>query len=402
MTPQEFIRDVLPTFEGKHVYDDNDRRNFEQGLDLVQNLNDRARKFADDARRRRDYPRRVQYLRRYLVLACEALDRANGVATRRNPRAAAPRRVGRPTLQEQAEYQEQTKAARQEEEKQSLFADEFQREAEERAKTAAALLSVGIKQPADPNEAQPLTHNGIVANPNGSSIAETMLRLTDLAVFLTETTQKDVHRVRDLRTRMADAATKAKDYADANARAGRQIYSELEIAGYASTAQDIQNELADIYHAVDTEMAEVYVRLKYDPRTIARFTGEGGTKPEDLRTRFKPYYTKVVESTPGFKQTILDKIHEEDPELGKQRAEEAARKEEAADIIKYLTRKDKPNSARRIATMTQRLARLHELIGDEEAKAYDAVLKAAQTDYETNIKPTEKTKKTAKKAEKSE
>ena len=225
---EEIIRILTPALTAR-MLTSAQREAFERGLDLLEE-NPRAKSFVKDSRRFRDYHRRVRQLLTYLQ-------------TMQTSRTEIKRHVGRPTREEQALYAEQQKEKALEEAKKSLFPE---------IKPDVTL--------------QPLTYNGILADPNGESIAATMPNLKQIRHFLSPELQEQVNSVRDLRNEMASKAEQAKTMAEANEKAVEKgqtaIYTEKEIAVLATRATEIESKiLPAIYMAVDREMGEAYLRL---------------------------------------------------------------------------------------------------------------------------------------------
>ena len=329
---------------------------FEQGLSLLENTSS-AKGFVRDTRRFRDYHRRVRQLLTYL----QTLNAAASAAS--NGR----RHVGRPTKQEQTEYAEYRKKKVLAETKASLFPN------------AKPDFSV-----------QPLTYGGIVANPNGESIAATMPHLMQIRPFLSKPLQEQVNGVRDLRNEMASKAEQAKTMAEANEKAGSIVYTEQEIAELAARAVKIESDiLPAIYNAVDREMGECYLRLnqkKGDPEYIAWVQKTFSIAPQELRTQFKPFYEKALARDPDFENMVNEKIANDRPEVKAQRDASAKHKVEADALIKYIMRKDKPSTGARVKGLKQRIEQLRreysDIVDNDDIKGYEAIL--AKVEDEVN------------------
>ena len=252
---EEIIRILTPALTAR-MLTSAQREAFERGLDLLEE-NPRAKSFVKDSRRFRDYHRRVRQLLTYLQ-------------TMLTSRTEIKRHVGRPTREEQALYAEQQKEKALEEVRRSLFPT------------------------LQPDFAlQPLTYGGIIANPNGETIASTMPNLMQLRPFLSEPMKEQVNTVRSLRNEMAAKSEQAKTMAEANEKAGRTIYTEEEIAALATRAVKIESDiLPQIYINVDREIGEAYLRLSPrsgDPEYIARIEQACNVPPQNLRAQFRPF-----------------------------------------------------------------------------------------------------------------
>ena len=357
LSKEQIIQLLAPAIGARTLTSDQ-REAFEQGLDLLSNVV-KAKSFVKDSRRFRDYHRRVRQMVTYL----QTLDTGSA--------ASAPdkRRVGRPTKKEQAEYAELQKKKAMEEARQSLFPN---------LKPDTTI--------------QPLTYNGIVANPNGESIAATMPNLMQIRPFLSPSLQEQVNTVRELRNEMASKAEQAKTMAEANEKAISQgksaIYTEEEIAAFASRATEIESEiLPNIYTAVDREMGECYLRLSEktgDPEYIAYAKKVFTIDPQTLRTQFKPFYEKAQDRDPHFAEAIAEKIANDRPEVKAARDAAAKHKAEADALIKYIIRKDKPSTKTRVKGIKERIDQLRQkyadIVSESELTGYEAIL--AKTEEE--------------------
>ena len=355
---KEQIVQLLAPAIGARTLTSDQREAFEQGLDILSNVV-KAKSFVKDSRRFRDYHRRVRQMVTYL----QTLDTGSA--------ASAPdkRRVGRPTKKEQAEYAELQKKKAMEEARQSLFPN---------LKPDTTI--------------QPLTYNGIVANPNGESIAATMPNLMQIRPFLSPSLQEQVNTVRELRNEMASKAEQAKTMAEANEKAISQgksaIYTEEEIAALATRATEIESEiLPNIYTAVDREMGECYLRLSEktgDPEYIAYAKKAFTIDPQTLRTQFKPFYEKAQDRDPHFAEAIAEKIANDRPEVKAARDAAAKHKAEADALIKYIIRKDKPSTKTRVKGIKERIDQLRQkyadIVSESELTGYEAIL--AKTEEE--------------------
>ncbi len=343
---EDIIKTLTPALSARMLTSEQ-REAFEEGLTLLDDVV-KARGFVRDSRRFKDYHRRVRQLLTYL----QTLDTTGAQLSQK-------RRVGRPTKEEQAYYAQLKKQAALQEAKQSLFPE---------LKPDVSL--------------QPLTYNGIVADPNGESIAATMPTLKQIRVFLSARLQEQVNGIRDLRNEMASKAEQAKTMAEANEKAEKAVYTEEEIAELATRAVEIESHLLpDIYTAVDREMGEVYLRLSQrtgDPEYIKYVEKTFNIDPQKLRTQFKPFYEKAQQRDPLFAQSIADKIAYDRPEVKAAREATAQHKAEADALIKYICRKDKPSTKARVKGLKERIDKLRneyaDIVKEDELMGYEAIL----------------------------
>lgn len=347
---EDIIRILTPALSARILTSDQ-REAFERGLTLLEGTPGAAA-FIRDSRCFRDYHRRVRQLLTYLQ-------------TSQTSRSEIKRHVGRPTKEEQAAYAQAQKEKALEEVRRSLFPD----------------LQPDLTL-------QPLTYGGIVANPNGETIASTMPNLMQLRPFLSERLQEQVNTVRSLRNEMAAKSEQAKTMAEANEKAGRQIYTEEEIAQLATRAVKIESDiLPRIYINVDREIGEAYLRLSPrtgDPEYIARIEKACNVPPQNLRAQFRPFYDKALARDPLFAQTIADRIAADRPEVKAERDRQAQHKAEADALIKYICRKDKPSTKARVKGLTERIAKLRkeysDIVSEDEIKGFEAILEKTKSE----------------------
>ena len=195
--------------------------------------------------------------------------------------------------------------------------------------------------------------------------------LDQLKWLMSDNLKEAVDTIRELRNAAAEAATTAKTLAMEKA-------SEDRIAVYAKEAAEKTEAYERIYEQVDNEMARVYVRLKEDTTYIEEMKSKG-TDPDALRTALRPYWDRV-ENKEVFKQQVIEDIKANDPEQAKKREAEEKKTKRKNEIIKYLTRKDKANTAKRAKGMRERYTELIALIGEEEAKPYLPLVEKAEDD----------------------
>lgn len=347
---EDIIRILTPALSARILTSDQ-REAFERGLTLLEGTPGTAA-FVRDSRRFRDYHRRVRQLLTYLQ-------------TTQTSRSEIKRHVGRPTREEQAAYAQAQKEKALEEARRSLFPD----------------LQPDLTL-------QPLTYGGIVANPNGETIASTMPNLMQLRPFLSERLQEQVNSVRSLRNEMAAKSEQAKTMVEANEKAGRPIYTEEEIALLATRAVKIESDiLPRIYVSVDREIGEAYLRLSPrtgDPEYIARIEKACNVPPQNLRAQFRPFYDKALARDPLFAQTVADRIAADRPEVKAERDRQAKHKAEADALIKYIMRKDKPSTKARVKGLTDRIAQLRkdyaDIVSEDELKGYEAILEKTKSE----------------------
>ena len=347
---EKIINTLTPALTTRMLTSDQ-REAFEKGLTLLEGT-PKAQAFVRESRRFKDYHRRVRQLLTYL----QTLDTTDAQLSQK-------RRVGRPTKQEQAYYAQLQKQKALQEAKDSLFPE---------LKPDVSL--------------QPLTYNGIVADPNGESIAATMPSMKQIRVFLSAPLQEQVNNLRALRNETAAKAEQAKTMAEANEKAVAQgkgaLYTEQEIAELATRAVEIKSHiLPDIYTAIDREMGEVYLRLSQrtgDPEYIKYVEKTFNIAPQDLRTQFKPFYEKAQQRDPLFAKTVADKIAADRPEVKAARDKAAKHKEKADGLIKYICRKDKPSTKARIKGLRERIDLLRneysDIVTEDELAGYEAIL----------------------------
>jgi hypothetical protein len=197
------------------------------------------------------------------------------------------------------------------------------------------------------------------------ALSGTLPTLRQIAWLMPQGIATRIDSLRDDRTAFADYSEQAK-------RLGAEG-KETEAAEAAREAQKLLVQIKGLYADVDYELAVIHIRLKDDPN-YRKEKEEQWKKIDEIISFTKPYYQKVSEDTPTFVGEMQRIIAENSPEAIAERERKAEEKREADAIIKYLTRTDKPNTLKRIATMQERVKRLREIIGDE-AEPYEQKVK---------------------------
>ena len=211
-------------------------------------------------------------------------------------------------------------------------------------------------------------------------IEEDRLRLHEVKWLCSKDLQERIDHVRAQRTAFGDAAQTAKLLAD---RGGTQE----EIALYTKRAEEALAAYEGTYAAVDDELAVLHKRLSIDQPYIEKFKSRfKGVDMEKVLYITRPYYEKVRKENPAIDARVRLLIEQDSPKYAAKIKAEEKKKQEVAELLRYLKRKDKPNVKQRIETMEKRYARLVELLGEEEAKVYRPIVDAAREDYEKNFK----------------
>lgn len=194
-------------------------------------------------------------------------------------------------------------------------------------------------------------------------MAQDKLHLDQLAWLLSKPLQERVRLVQSQRTASEAASERAKLLADMGG-------SQTEIAEYAEQAKVSTEAYLQTYADVDEELAVLHKRLYLDQPFVEGFKRRfKGVDVEKIQYITRPYYEKV--KSPELDLRIKTVIEQENPEYAARMKAEQAKKEEVADILRYLKRKDKDASDTRLKTAKEvKFPRLVELIGEKEAKDY--------------------------------
>ena len=194
-------------------------------------------------------------------------------------------------------------------------------------------------------------------------MAQDRLHLDQLAWLLSKPLQERVRQVQSQRTASEAASERAKLLAEMGG-------SQTEIAEYAEQAKVSTEAYLATYAAVDEELAVLHKRLYLDVPFVEGFKRRfKGVDVEKIQYITRPYYEKV--KSPELDLRIKTIIEQENPEYAARMKAEEAKKEEVADILRYLKRKDKDASDTRLKTAKEvKFPRLVELIGEKEAADY--------------------------------
>ena len=211
-------------------------------------------------------------------------------------------------------------------------------------------------------------------------IEQDRLRLSDLAWLCSDDLRKRIETVRALRVTAESASERAKTMADMGAAA-------KDIEPYAQQAKEAVEGYLAIYTAVDEELAIQFKRLSIDLPYIDRFKARfRGVDIEKVLHITRPYYEKIREQEKQRADEMAEKgeltiderirllIERDNPEYAAKLKKEQEEKEELQALHRYIMRKDKDPSDERVKTMTERIARIRELAGDEVANSYLPIL----------------------------
>lgn len=194
-------------------------------------------------------------------------------------------------------------------------------------------------------------------------MAQDRLHLDQLAWLLSKPLQERVRLVQSQRTASEAASERAKLLAEMGGK-------QEEIAEYAEQAKVSTEAYLATYAAVDEELAVLHKLLYLDQPFVEGFKRRfKGVDVEKIQYITRPYYEKV--KSPELDLRIKTIIEQENPEYAARMKAEEAKKEEVADILRYLKRKDKDASDTRLKTAKEvKFPRLVELIGEKEAADY--------------------------------
>lgn len=330
-----FVDEKLPVLEKLgDAWELSHRKDMETGLQLIAAFQF-ARDFVDKALRYGDYSARVYRLRMYFNKIKEEIARGNSFKASDGktyavvPPAApqAPRR-GRP----------------------ASAATIARREAEAEAAKQQTEIPIPAMQQ-----------------------IENKLHLNQLAWLCSDDTARAIETVQKLRFTSEAASERAKLLAEQGA-------APEVIEPYAKEAADAIEAYQAIYAAVDTDLATVWYRLQndepYRERFVKRFKGVDLIQVGRI---CRPYYDKV--KSPEFDLRMKTLIEQESPEFVARQKEDAAKKKEVQDILRYLKRKDKGPSEARVKTAKEKFHRLEELLGKKEAADYKPLVRKIEDDF---------------------
>lgn len=192
------------------------------------------------------------------------------------------------------------------------------------------------------------------------------LHLSDLAWLCSDELKARIEQVRAQRTVFGSASERAKLLAEQGA-------DPKTIAPYARQAEEAREAFESTYAAVDEALAIQYKRLSIDQPYIERFKARfKGVDLEKVLYITHPYYEKL--KSPELDLRIRTLIEQDSPEYAARMKAEEEKKQELQALHRYIVRRDKDASDDRLKTMTQRIARIRELAGDETADSYLPIL----------------------------
>ena len=379
-------------------------KDMEEGLNLIFAFSN-CRDFVEKTYRYGDYAARVKRLEFYMNLLKKKFNegqvlkgvRGNFYGVAGPLRREAPRR-GRPASAETiAKREAEAKAA---EQQTDLFpaqggGNNVQSDTDTSVHEPA--MQAEVQSPSQPSQPKEPTPPFIL--PNVRDDAEYKLSIAQKRAFLSPDLQKLADQIRALRTTAGAAAEKAKTMAELKA-------SPELIAPVATEAQRTLEQVEAIYTAIDQELAAVWYRLQNDSDDWRRqwLQKYGFIKPTDgkdvapnaavllhpdLLHDLKKHYKKITEAQPDFDARMRLVVEKESPEYIEQQKQEAARKKEAQDIVRYLRRKENATAVR-LNTSREKFKRLEELLGKKDAAVYKPLLTKIEDDFKASQKETAK------------
>ena len=388
------------------------RKMMERGLRLIAAFQF-SKEYAETALQWGDYDRRTYRLPHYVerikkeISQSVAVSDGNGNVFAYVPQLRqTQRRRGRPTREEAYLYQQQQIANQEndmETEKQQAIAqllglevitnpagreknnDEMRAEREAKA-AREARMNPGLFAEESKNNEQGTGGDGkaaayrkpAIAPPSTiAAMSQARLHLDQLSWLLSPELKERVDNVRELRSTAASYAEQAK----VMAMRGDKPEVVEPVAQLAAKYTELYEQ---IYEDVDVELATVCYRLKNDEPYAQRFMKRFGVKDASgIVKELKPYLQKMP---PEFEVRVKAIIEQESPEYIAKVKAEKARKQEVDAILKYLRRKDKTATKKRVETSEKKFERLVQLMGEEQAETYRQLLTAIQEEYAAKAK----------------
>ena len=407
----EFANNQMPVLMNlRGTWSPEHRKMMERGLQLLTAF-PFALEYAETALRFGDYDRRTYRLPYYVDGIKEKISSnvvvrdAGGNAFAYVPQMKqTQRRRGRPTREEAYQWQMMMASGQSDDvetEKQQAIArllglevitnpagrekNNEEMRAEREAKAAReAKMNPGLFAEEEKSKAQGEGGDGKAAAYGEPTIAPTStiaamsqarLHLDQLSWLLSPELKERVDNVRELRSTAASYAEQAKVMAE---RGDKPEVVE-PVAQLAAKYTELYEQ---IYEDVDVELATVCYRLKNDEPFAQRFGKRFGVKDASaIIKELKPYLQKMP---PEFEVRVKSIIEQESPEYIAKVKAEKARKQEVDAILKYLRRKDKTATKKRVETSEKKFAKLVKLIGEEQAEIYRPILTAIQEEYENS------------------
>ena len=361
------------------------KRMMEKGLRLLAAFPS-AQEYAETALRFGDYDRRTYRLPYYVdgikseISANVVVRDAEGNAFAYVPQMKQmQRRRGRPTREEAYQWQAMmaavTNPAGREKNNDEMRAEREAKAARE-AKMNPELFAEDEKSKAqgEGGDGKAAAYGEPTATPQSTiaAMSQARLHLDQLSWLLSPELKERVDNVRELRSTAASYAEQAKVMAE---RGDKPEVVE-PVAQLAAKYTELYEQ---IYEDVDVELATVCYRLKNDEPYAQRFGKRFGVKDASaIIKELKPYLQKMP---PEFEVRVKAIIEQESPEYIAKVKAEKARKQEVDAILKYLRRKDKTATKKRVETSEKKFERLVQLMGEEQAETYRPLLTAIQEEY---------------------
>ena len=229
------------------------------------------------------------------------------------------------------------------------------------------------------------------------------LHMDQLKWLCSDALKRRIEAYHGQRSTFEDASTRAKTMAEMGAK-------PTDIEPWTKVAEENLKEYKQTEADIDQELAILFRRLSIDQPFTDRFRVRfKGVDVEKILYITRPYYEKIREQEKKTVEEIRAKakskgeneeqavaaylaehqpiderirllIERDNPEYAAKMKAEEEKKQEIQAIHRYIMRKDKEASDERVKTMTERIARIRELAGDDVADTYLPVLEKTKAD----------------------
>lgn len=400
----DYQHDKLPTITGKRFLSPDEQRTFREGVDILRNFY-QCWQFCDQADRAQgnlsQHVSRMEYI---IKLINKSLQKEMHTANINGEQVIVYAKMqslrrGRPTEAESlARKQEQELAARAEAISALTGArvaavdaaplPERDSDTSRRKPQEPDLFSAAIADAVNGDTTATVPGASASGAAPGSSDPDNKKSLREWKWCLPEALANRINSIRDIRTRIASESETAKRLLESGAKPS-------DIEPHTLAARNYQEELGNLYDAVDEQLAILYYILtKCDKdylRLAERYKDRGGY---DVLVRdLKPYYDKlatatVPEASASGKPTIDQRAQRIYDAYVIKTTRDPEKEKQIHNIKAYFSRKDVSPTANRLQKMREYYAQAQTLGVDSDTLAgFQVLIDACAKDVEAASKP---------------
>ena len=207
---------------------------------------------------------------------------------------------------------------------------------------------------------------------NPSPAAAPLLALRDWYFLLSDSLVARLKTERDLRSEMTHESETAKIKFEQGATVD-------EIAPHTMRVKELGNEINDIHHRVDRELAQLYIMLTQVNADwggyVEKYAKQQQGTREQLIARLKPYCDKLTQAIPDYVTATLARCKAMEEERIRRETRDPEKEKRLHTIDAYIRRKDVNATEKRLAKMREYRVEAEQLGAEPDSlTAYDVFI----------------------------